>query len=430
MTKKFDARSKKAILVGYDGDSSNYRLYFSNTKTVYISRHVVFNENCKIFNPMTNDSDDKEITISFGPEERRVENIDMQQPNDTVESVEQESNCDGTSVEQESNCDGPAQPLLEKRVLRNRSRNRSAQPPPEKRELRNRANLKLPVRYEKNVLEYNIPENFQEAISSPEAAKWQGAIDDELESLSRNGTWKIVPRQPGMKAITSKWVFKIVKSKDGKTDRYKARLVARGFQQREGIDFVETFSPVVRYDSLRVLLAHITQEDLEMISFDVRTAFLYDDHEEEIYMQVPQGVDIGINSKSKNKMSDVNDTGNDVNDVVCMLQKSPYGLKQAPRCWNRKFKEFLYKFNFKEIDADNCIFVGKYNNHTVHLALFVDDGLIACESMNVLNEILKKLSAEFEITVGDASMFVGLQICRNREKKKCLYIKSLTQSAF
>lgn len=134
-----------------------------------------------------------------------------------------------------------------------------------------------------------------------------------------------------------------------------------------------------------MLLAHITQEDLEIVSFDVRTAFLYGEFEEEIYMEIPEGVDVVNNEVSvQEKIVKMRDKS----DVVCLLQKSLYGLKQAPRCWNYKFKQFLYKFGCKEIDADKCIFVGKYNQHIVYIALFVDDGLVACKSREVIDIIM------------------------------------------
>jgi len=138
----------------------------------------------------------------------------------------------------------------------------------------------------------------------------------------------------------------------------------------------------------------VTQEDLEMILFDVRTAFLYGELKEKIYMEIPEGVNTEDVCKKEN--------------VVCVLNKVMYSLKQAPRCWNSKIKEFLQKFNFKETEADKCIFVGKYKEHTILLAIFVDDGLIAGKSRAILELILKEMSREFDITIRDASLFVGL----------------------
>lgn len=118
------------------------------------------------------------------------------------------------------------------------------------------------------------------------------------------------------------WVFKIKRRTDGSIERHKSRLVAKGYSQRPGIDYKETFSPVIRLESVRILLAIVARDDLEMIHFDVKTAFLYGDLREDIYMRQPRGYEKDGN-------------------LVCKLQKSLYGLKQAPREWNRCFMSFL-----------------------------------------------------------------------------------------
>lgn len=124
-----------------------------------------------------------------------------------------------------------------------------------------------------------------------------------------------------MKTIDSKWVFKIKNNTDRGTQRWKAKLCARGFMQRRGIDFTETFAPVVRYDSLRLFLAIVMKKDLVMLQFDVQTAFLYGELQEDIFMEIPEG----LNVKKEPR-------GSAGNNVVCKLEKSLYGLKQAPRC--------------------------------------------------------------------------------------------------
>ena len=156
-------------------------------------------------------------------------------------------------------------------------------------------------------------------------------------------------------------------------------------------------------------MAYVTHKDLEMISFDVCAAFLYGELQENILMEVPEGVEITSETE----------------DSVCVLRKSLYGLKQAPRCWNVKFKKFLQKFSFSECEADGCIFSGEFEGHQVFLALFVDDGLLACKSSDILNKILTELNNEFAITVGDASYFVGLQIARDRCKKSMFINQSV-----
>lgn len=112
-------------------------------------------------------------------------------------------------------------------------------------------------------------------MNSPEAEKWIEAVEDEFNAYTINKTWTIVPRKNDRKPIDSKWVFKVLRDTSGKAYRYKARLCARGFMQKPGLDYTETFSPVVRYDTLQTLLAVMTEKDLELVQFDVRTAFLY-----------------------------------------------------------------------------------------------------------------------------------------------------------
>lgn len=198
-----------------------------------------------------------------------------------------------------------------------------------------------------------------------------------MEAHRKNETWSIVPRVPGGRTIDSKWVFKAIQDPGGGIRRFKARLCARGFKQKEGEDYHETFSPVVRYDSLRVLLAIVTKKDYEMFQFDVRTAFLYGELQEKVYMEIPEGLSI--------KKKDLSAGHN----VVCKLRKSLYGLKQAPLCWNYKFSVFLKRFNLKETNADKCVFFGEFEGSEVYLALFVDDGIIAAKSLKVVESIKK-----------------------------------------
>jgi len=200
--------------------------------------------------------------------------------------------------------------------------------------------------------------------------------------------------------IDSKWVFKILYDSTGNVSRYKARLCARGFRQREGLDYSETFSPVIRYDSVRVFLAMVTQNDLEMLQFDVKTAFLHGELNKEIFMEIPEGLD----------------TEEDERDTVCLLQKSLYGLKQASRCWNDKFTKFLVEFGFEQCISDSCVFLGCVENSVVYLALFIDDGLIASKNKNALETVVRK-STKFEITLENGNNFVGMQLERNRDSK-------------
>lgn len=216
----------------------------------------------------------------------------------------------------------------------------------------------------------------------------------------KNDTWTIVLKMTNQHFVEFKWVFKMLRDTDGAIKRHKARLCARGFQQKFDVDYTETSAPVVRYDSLRVILALVTHQDLEMMQFDIKTAFLYGDLEETIYMKIPEGLKV-----------------KDSDNALCKLNKSLYGLKQAPRCWNKKFNDFLKRFDFRANHADNCIYTDVISGCNVYLVLFVDDGLIASKSLNSIHLVLNFLKQSFEVTLGDASTFVGLQIERNRANR-------------
>ena len=380
-TQKFDARASKQIFVGYTEESTNYRVYNPKTKRVSVARNVIFNE--KVGKPLAETNpmeEENEIILPLPKAENEEENGGIGQEQAEVEN-EQEA------CEQEDTSD-----LENQRALRNRS------------------TIQVPSRYRHDayVAEYIVPQTYEEAKNSTEAAQWASAIQDELQAHEENSTWKLEKRTPEMKLIDSKWIFRVKKDADGKLHRFKARLCARGFMQRRGIDFNETFSPVVRYDSLRILLAIITSKNLEVMQFDVQTAFLYGKLEETIFMQIPEGLKIE----------------EDPRNVVCKLQRSLYGLKQAPRCWNLRFTSFLSEFNLKECDADKCVFTGKYKNDEVYLALFVDDGLVASKNVETLKKIIQRLSETFKITVEDSNVFVGLQIERDKRNKRLIIHQS------
>lgn len=304
-TRKFDARSKKVLLVRYKDNSNNYRLYNPETKNVTVSRNVIFHETLQGPDPPINE--DKTVTIPMW-NEPSVDNND--------EPVVDKKDAHGElAVDNEKIRDGD---VVERQL-----------PRVEPRQLRDRSTLRLPARYDEvNIAEFEVPANFKKAIDGKDSSKWTEAVRDKLKAHETNKTWTIVPKEIDKKTIDSKWVFKILWDANKNIQRYKARLCARGFQQRERIDYKETFSPVVRYDSLRVLLALIAQEDLELVQFDVQTAFLYGNLEEEIHMEIPEG----LNSE---------DDSSNIANVVCRLNKSLYGLKQALRCWIRKFSNFL-----------------------------------------------------------------------------------------
>ncbi|RWS21908.1 integrase core domain protein-like protein [Leptotrombidium deliense] len=242
------------------------------------------------------------------------------------------------------------------------------------------------------------PTCFNDAVKSKNCNEWLQAMNDEMSSLAKNNTWKLVEKPKNINIINNRWVYKIKENTDGSVSRFKARLVAKGYTQKQGIDFNETFSPVVKMNSVRAILVIAASEDLEMIQFDVKTAFLYGDIKETLYMKQPDGFDDGSGK-------------------VCKLQKSLYGLKQAPRQWNEKFNSFLQKFGFSRSKADSCVYASFVNNVKTILGIYVDDGLLVSSSKQKINEIVLLLKEQFEMSVAVVDCFLGLQVIRNRKKK-------------
>jgi hypothetical protein len=182
----------------------------------------------------------------------------------------------------------------------------------------------------------------KEPLTYAEAVKdhrWRNAMKDEIKALQNNETWTIEDLPPGKKALGCKWIYKIKHKSDGSIERFKARLVVLGNRQVEGIDYTETFAPVVKMVTIRTVLAVVAAKDWELHQMDVHNAFLHGELEEEVFMKPPPGFGIHIPS------------------MVCKLKKSLYGLKQAPRCWFAKLSTALKQFGFAQSRSDYSLFV-------------------------------------------------------------------------
>lgn len=372
------------LLVGYKGDSACYRLYDPATKRVSEARDVTFNEKQSL-SVSVSDSGVSLLGILGNEDEKKGEAEPMDESAATKD--ENQEDVDGENDEL-SDAGSSTMKKIQPSVA-------------QRRQLRDRESIKLPARYQANFAEWETPNSFEEAVSGKNAEKWREAIQEELQAHEQNKMWTLVPARKGRTPIDYKWVFKIQRTASGDVSRFKARLCARGFLQKPGLDYSETFSPVVRYDSLRILLALVAHEDLEMTQFDVKTAFLHGKLKEDIFMKIPEDLDVTSELK----------------ESVCKLQKSLYGLKQASRCWNEKFSSFLKQFDFSESEADKCVFRGRIKSHDVYLALYVDDGVIASKSKLSLECVIRALQSAYDIMLGDMSVFAGMQIERNRAEK-------------
>ncbi|GJX23727.1 retrovirus-related pol polyprotein from transposon TNT 1-94 [Tanacetum coccineum] len=226
------------------------------------------------------------------------------------------------------------------------------------------------------------PSTLQKALNNPDASFWKEAMQEEIEALHKNKN--------------RNWCH---------------------YQEKEGIDFNEIFSPVVRMTTIRVVLTMCATYDLHLEQLDVKTAFLHGNLEEEIYMLQPEGF------KQKGKKN-----------LVCRLNKSLYGLKQAPRCWYKRFDSFIRSLEYNRLHADPCAYFKRFgNNDFIILLLYVDDMLVAGPNKDSINKLKAQLAREFEMKeLGPANKILGMQIHRDRVSRKIWlsqksYVKKILQ---
>lgn len=219
------------------------------------------------------------------------------------------------------------------------------------------------------ITEHYEAENYDDAITCSNAIKWKEAMDDEIDSLRKTQTWTLVNPPSDHQVIDNRWTYKLKINSDGNIQRFKARLVARGFKQTAGVEYHETFSPVARFDSIRTILSITASNKMYLQQFDVKTAFLHGELDEVIYMQQPKGYEDGTNR-------------------VCKLNRSLYGLKQASRCWNHRFTAVLKKHGLTSTNADYCVFTNGNDRDRLILAIHIDDGLISATNQSSIKKVV------------------------------------------
>ena len=240
-----------------------------------------------------------------------------------------------------------------------------------------------------------IPTSYKRALLDP---LWLSAMRDEFEALQQNNTWTLVPKPPGVNIVSGKWVFRHKFHSDGTLARYKARWVCRGFSQQHGIDFDETFSPVVKPSTIRVVLSLAVSSSWPIHQLDVKNAFLHGTLNETVYCQQPSGFE---NPSSPN--------------FVCLLNKSLYGLEQAPRAWFECFATFIQTIGFMPSKSDSSLFVYQSPTHTAYLLLYVDDIILTASSDSFLQHTISSLNREFSMTdLGPLHHFLGIHVSRTK----------------
>jgi hypothetical protein len=398
--RKLEDRAFPGLFCGMNNEETAYRIYDINKRTIIISRDVKFYEKGEIdFNV---DLPDEELRVfeESGDEEEKLESLnndifEIEENNENVEEPNinlQEGAAERLVSDEEEGEEGEEGGEKEEAVELRRSERRRGYSASkrEDREFWKKTNvLNLEAPRKESVY---IPESFSKAIASEEKEKWIEAIEKEKESLSLMGTWKLVDRPKDKPVVKNKWVFDVKTDELGAVIRYKARLVAKGFTQTHGVDFNETFAPVLRGESLRYLISYAAENNLQIHHMDVETAFLNGDLQEEIYMELPEGYE------------------GDGRKTVCKLDKTLYGLKQASREWNLKYTRKLKDHGFEQTLADPCVFVRGVGPDKVLLGLFVDDNALVgnLKGINEAKTILKNLFKMKDL--GEMKKIVGIRV--------------------
>ncbi|KAJ1700212.1 hypothetical protein LUZ63_008724 [Rhynchospora breviuscula] len=400
---KFDAKSLTGIFVGYSNTSKAYRVYLPTSRVVIESINVKFNENA---NEKTEEGNSI-VGIQGGATTQEIEF----QPKDELPPViieeplnrvgdnliggvnHEENTIDSTQDETPHDEPQPMpQPVHEPpEVLREVSSHPLSNVIGDPREgVRTRSGLNQMVGHCAFVSQLE-PKSFKEANVDP---NWIVAMQEELNQFERNQVWELVSLPSGKQVIGTKWVYRNKLDELGNVVRNKARLVAQGFKQQEGIDFEETFAPVARLESIRMLLAYASNKGFTLFQMDVKSAFLNGWIDEEVYVQQPPGFVDHFNP-----------------DHVFKLHKALYGLKQAPRAWYGRLCTFLLDNSFIRGKMDTTLFTKKRDDHLLLVQIYVDDIIFGSTNATLAQEFSSLMSSEFEMSMmGELNFFLGLQI--------------------
>ena len=259
-----------------------------------------------------------------------------------------------------------------------------------------------------------IPQTYDEAVNDPVyGLKWLEAIKRELGQLKANNTWRKETPPKDANIVTCKWVFGVKYNSDGSVERFKARLVARGFSQMYGIDYEETFAPTVRMDTMRTIMALIAIEDLETGQIDVNNAFTESSLAWIIYMHAPPGLDV------------------EKGQYLRLLQ-SLYGLKQAAYDWYQTCDKELTKLGFYSSQSDPCLYL--HSDRKLMVLVYVDDITIVSNSQEQIKWFKTRFAETFKIKdMGELTRILGMEIVRDRQNrtiqlKQSAYIKKLLKA--
>ncbi|CAJ2637896.1 unnamed protein product [Trifolium pratense] len=424
---KLQPRSQPCIFVGYADTQYAYHCLDPTTNKIYTSRHVKFYDHIFPYNtyrPSCNPPSNSPIitqqplhTLISIPNQEHPPNIIQNNVTPSIETTpltehstshtptissplitEQSNPCLVPNEESpltpntSSGNDQNISPLVQIHV----PINPPAAPIPSSRPVtRSQNNIFKPKRLfqaTKHPLAENVePSSIKEAMKHDH---WRKAIYEEFDALVRNGTWSLVPPPKDTNIVGCKWLFRIKRQADGSIDRYKARLVAKGFTQRHGVDFHETFAPVVRPQTIKIIITLALGHKWKMHQLDVNNAFLQGSLKEQVYMTQPPGLKDSQHPH-----------------YVCKLHKAIYGLRQAPRAWHDALKNFTVSYGFLCSKSDPSLFIYAAEGILAYFLVYVDDLLLTGNNDHFMHQFISNLSQKFSLkNMGAPHYFLGIEI--------------------
>ncbi|CAN1815372.1 Retrovirus-related Pol polyprotein from transposon TNT 1-94, partial [Linum perenne] len=411
---KLEPRAIKCVFIGYSTNQKGYKCYSPSTKKLYNTRDVSFFEQQPYF-AQTGLQGESSTT-----ESQYWDLISIDALPTIPHEVEQESNSQGESsnellVYTRRKKHAATETATEPEATEDKEEEVSTPP----------TDLDAPIAHRKGVrtctTKYPIgnsvsydrlgetykgfltsldgiqfPNNVQEAMKQPQ---WKRAVEDELNALEKNKTWEVVKLPPNRHIVDCKWIFTVKYNADGTIERYKARLVARGFTQSYGVDYEETFAPVAKLNTVRVLMSLAVNLDWPLYQLDIKNAFLNGELAEEVYMKMPPGISTSEDGS------------------VCRLRKALYGLKQSPRAWFERFTKVVKAGGYYQCQTDHTMFVKHAGSGKISiLIVYVDDIVITGDDEEEITSLKKQLAKEFELKdLGELKYFLGIEVARSKK---------------
>ena len=424
---KLDPRALKCVFIGYSPTQKGYKCYHPPSRKTFVSMDVTFRETEPYFDsassPLQGESNVEEVVLDLGDIRQTVVQGEIDEPTVQgeidVQGLERLNRPDLKTYSRRKSDDKPEEAIMQSiepaessstGEVSSSSLDNSHLPIAHRKDVR--SCTKRPLYPMSNFVSYDslspsyrafalsissvsIPQNWQEAVTDP---KWKEAMVEEMKALSKNETWELVSPPLDKKLVGCKWVFTVKHRADGSIERFKARLVAKGFTQTHGVDYHETFAPVAKMNSIRVLLSCAANLDWDLHQFDVKNAFLHGDLEEEVYMEIPPGFN---NEQSQGK--------------VCRLKKALYGLKQSPRAWFDKFSNAMISFGYQQSNSDHTLFIKRKEGKLTLLIVYVDDIVMTGDDREEMTRLKKLLAQEFEIKdLGKLQYFLGIEVAQSK----------------